>query len=792
VIVPLRCFCRLVAILLTLGFITPSRSRAATPQEVQDSIKKAKEFLYSQQNKEGNWEELDKPQDSQYGGLTAIATYALLAGGETFQDPKLRKPLEFLETLDMKGVYALGLRAQVWTFLPDDNKAKKILLARDAEILFKGAAPLARWGYTAGARGEHNSPSQYGVLGMWAAAVNGVEIPKSFWEICERGWMECQAADGGWSYHVTPPTKDNPVKATMTAAGVASLFITQDLLRAEEGVGCRGNITNPRLEAGLKWMSVNFAPTNDGYLLYGIERIGVASGYKYFGKHDWYQVGAETLVRGQKPDGSWESHGKVPGTSFGILFLVRGSAPVMMNKLQYTLEPVKRNTTTAAPKASAAAKQTAPKTPSKPPKEGHWNQRSRDAANIAKWVGRNVERDLNWQIVNLDVPVEELHDAPILYIAGDQSVSFSDEDKAKLREFVEGGGLILANADCGKSQFANAIRKLGPELFPKYDFRTLPQDHPIFTNQQFPISKWDMKPTVLSLGNGAREFIILIPQNDPGRAWQAMELKKEELFQLAANIFLYAVDKQNLRTKGETYIVKKDDTIKSDRTLKVARLEYDGNWNPEPGGWRRLARWMHNNRKVEMTVETVKLGDGKLLAGKFKVAHLTGVGAFKLTDAARGELKDFILGGGTLVIDSAGGGGEFTQSAELEIEATLGDNKQFQDVLPSSHAIYNLPTSSIKDVEYRSWAKRTLGNVREPNLRAIQMDDRAAVILSREDLSVGLVGMPLDGIHGYSPTSATLLMSNMLLYAMGESRQPATAQASSPSSAPATEPAAGR
>ena len=49
-------------------------------------------------------------------------------------------------------------------------------------------------------------------------------------------------------------------------------------------------------------------------------------------------------------------------------------------------------------------------------KEANWNQRPRDLANLSRYIGKQTERELNWQIVNLKAPVEELHDAPILYI----------------------------------------------------------------------------------------------------------------------------------------------------------------------------------------------------------------------------------------------------------------------------------------------------------------------------------------------------------------------------------------
>ena len=117
----------------------------------------------------------------------------------------------------------------------------------------------------------------------------------------------------------------------MTAAGVATLFITQDVLRANEGLGCKGNITNDNIDKGLRWISNNdfHGVHENNYTWYGIERIGVASGYKYFGDKDWYAHGAEELVRRQGKDGSFPSNfpGSTPlsNTAFAVLFLSAGA-----------------------------------------------------------------------------------------------------------------------------------------------------------------------------------------------------------------------------------------------------------------------------------------------------------------------------------------------------------------------------------------------------------------------------------------------------------------------------------
>ena len=46
---------------------------------------------------------------------------------------------------------------------------------------------------------------------------------------------------------------------------------------------------------------------------------------------------------------------------------------------------------------------------------------------------------------------------------------------------------------------------------------------------------------------------------------------------------------------------------------------------------------------------------------------------------------------------------------------------------------------------------------------AIQINGRIAIFYSREDLA-GLVGEPVDGVTGYTPASATELMTDIILY----------------------------
>ena len=72
---------------------------------------------------------------------------------------------------------------------------------------------------------------------------------------------------------------------------------------------------------------------------------------------------------------------------------------------------------------------------------------------------------------------------------------------------------------------------------------------------------------------------------------------------------------------------------------------------------------MANNYQVKVDV-TPPTDILNLRYGQDKVAVMSGVGAFKLSDAQRLVLRQFLTDGGTLIADSAGGGDAFTKSFE--------------------------------------------------------------------------------------------------------------------------------
>jgi hypothetical protein len=783
---------------------------AATSEQVNGAIARGVGWLYSQQQANGTWETMPLMRGERvsrrWGGHTAIAVYALLAAGEKANSPKLQRAIEFLEKADeIDGTYALGLRAQVWWLLPSD-KATAAAVRRDTELLLAGcyeSGPNAgfytyglspaepRFGsrprsdpdssQTLGLRQDldsrpkpmqrvpmprdtyDRSNSQYGVLGMWALSEAGGSVPASYWRTVAAAWKKAQDNDGGWDYKTGRQST-----ASMTAAGIATLYITQDFLLASSSWNnCAPHPPDAHIAAGLAWMDRHIAMAlsgNNTYTMYGVERIGLSSGRKYFGSVPWFGAGAENLVADQRADGAWDAHfagmDDLASTCCALLFLSRGRAPVIMNKLEY-----------GASVDSASVAGSATTRPVRAPSQLEvWNERPRDLANLAKWVGRTSEGFYNWQTASLTGSAEDLHDAPILYIAGRDSLSFTDIERNKLRAFVQQGGLILGNADCGRDAFSKSFRELGLKLFSKYEFRELPSSHIIYTGEQYRAAKWKVRPRLLGLSNGIRELMILIPDFDPSRAWQSAEMKgHEEPFQLGANLFIYTTGGKDPRVRQQTWIVHERPTTQPSRTVKLARIQAGDNWDPEPAGWRRLTAILHNEKQLNLDVEPIKLGE-RNLAGH-AIAHWTGTTTVMLNDSQRRELRDFVDKGGTLVIDSAGGSVAFSESVEAELKDIFGSaaNAGLAHPLAADHPVYLLAGSKIDSVSFRAFSRKTtVGTNKTPRIRGILSGNRVGVFYSPEDLTAGLVGQQVDGVDGYDPVSATHLMTNIILYAAGK------------------------
>ena len=293
-------------------------------------------------------------------------------------------------------------------------------------------------------------------------------------------------------------------------------------------------------------------------------------------------------------------------------------------------------------------------------------------ANLTHWIERFLEEQFHWQIVDLQEPLDELHDAPILYITADSVPKFTDDDKKKLRQFTDTGGTVLVEASCGNAAvrdwFTNASKGFAKEIWPEWNLTKLPKEHATYRIPN-PLTQ---VPEILGLDDGVRTFVFYCPE-DVSCHWQTKAVAaKEYLFKWGINLYTYATDQAPLRAKLVTKELSKDrykDPVKAGGTtsLKVARMRYGGDWwvGANYNAFAGIAKVLKERAAVTLEVKeptAAPITDGGVAPTDLKgntAAYMAGSHEFTLAQADKDALKAYVDGGGFLWAEAVDGSPKF-------------------------------------------------------------------------------------------------------------------------------------
>ena len=655
----------------------------------------------------------------------------------TPHDPAIDSALDRLKSVNFGHFQTYGRCLRATTLAVYNRPQDRDALRADVAWLVRAGSATGTYTYeTTNDRNIYdNSNSQYGLLGVWSGAETGLEIPGGYWAAVQRHWEFTQAAGGQWHYgnlSIESPT------SSMTCAGIASLLVTHDYLDPPKFTGQVGRDPfSPALRKGLSWLesgdnSMDLTPEDPtpyrdwGYNLYGVERVGLASGFKYFGSHDWYRELAQRILTMQLPDGSWIPAARVE-TPYMLLFLARGRHPVLMNKLRFN---------------------------------GYWANRPHDVSNLARFASHEIERPLNWQVVPLEHDWVDWTDSPILYLASHKPVYSLDElDVKKIRQFALAGGMLFTQADGDSPEFDRYARDLAHKLFPEYEMSDVPPSHPLYSVME------PVKPIVplKMVSNGVRILMLHAPQ-DISKYWERRDTKMgERFFSLGLNLFVYAAGKQDFRNRLDKIYVAPATAEPVQRT-KVARLQYAGEWDPEPYAWTRFANVFQRHTGYALDVTPTAIHD--LQPGSSPIAHLTGIYDYAFNDSDVEALRRYVAAGGVLLIDPCGGPGAFERCFRdtLLPKAFAGIAAQ---IVPPTHPLLKAAAGGMQDLskpKFRRCAIETLGP--HPGNLLFLRYGRGHVIFTSLDVTSGLLGTNSWGILGFSPDYSQALIQNLILWTL--------------------------
>ena len=822
---------RLLVVIVAAGFVLILLQQARSDgndidaDQVRQSIERGVAYLKRMQHLDGTWPD----SGGQVGGVTALSTLALINCGVPIDDEAIQRSLRYLRTLPPKMTYVTSLQTMVLCLA--EPQKDLLLIQRNAKWLeetqIKEGLRRGSWAYPGLASGGDNSNSQFALLGLYEAERAGAKVQDRTWQMTLEYWKSAQnASDGSFGYLKRQNGLEDAGTGSMTCAGISSLVIASGRLAAGDAeddghrTQCCGNhMTDDsaeRIERALRWLGNAFTvqqnPHHEGllgrrgghhyYFLYGVERIGRITARRFIGDHDWYREGAAYLCSPavQQFDGAWKGPDRPEddpniATSFALLFLGKGRRPILVSKLQHG-------------------------------PGNDWNHHRNDIANLTNYAEKKWKNEfplgMSWQVIDVTkASVDDLQQSPVLFINGSEVPDIDDKQGQILREYVDRGGFIFAEACCDNSQgFDDGFKALMKKIFPpEYKLKLLPPEHPVWRAEE--IVPPDKQRTLLGIDYGCRTSVIYCPPpgpNDPPNglscywelsSWRDKKYRAPVAAQIAAansigiNVLAYATNRE-LKPKEDFFRLAKDKDAQDDfgrGKLYIAKLRHDGGCDTAPAALPHLLEAAARELQIRVSTEQrlIELTDPSLF--KYHMVFMHGRRSFSFTAEQREKLRTYIKRGGTLMADAICANREFAVSFRREMQAIFaGDSGVGAPArgaaskttslltgagrsegaaeplirIPAKDPLfgkefggYDLSSVSIR-VPSGGDAGQLAGSIRkiEPEFDGIRIGDRWAVIFTKFDLSCALERHDSLECEGYTRDDAERLGLNVLLYTL--------------------------
>ncbi len=113
---------------------------------------------------------------------------------------------------------------------------------------------------------------------------------------------------------------------------------------------------------------------------------------------------------------------------------------------------------------------------------GGWDTAPHAIRNLLKGLNTLSGLSASTKEKNLPATDNNIFKYPIIYMHGRKRFTMNDQEIKQLKEYLDNGGVLLADACCGDKKFDQGFRNLIKKIYPRKTLKRIPPTHEIFNN----------------------------------------------------------------------------------------------------------------------------------------------------------------------------------------------------------------------------------------------------------------------------------------------------------------------
>lgn len=365
---------------------------------------------------------------------------------------------------------------------------------------------------------------------------------------------------------------------------------------------------------------------------------------------------------------------------------------------------------------------------------------------------------------------------PICYFTGHEAISFTDEQRAKLRAYAIKGGTIWGDACCGAEDFATAFRDEMRRVFPEKPLKIIPLDHPIYSiyytvnsvKYKNGKNRYTDIPKLEAINVGCRAAVIFA-RHDLSCGWDGHTHNSGHRYDVAdanrlgVNMTAYALAyyKTGLMLRHRVEYDKAQPA--GDNDFFIGKIMHDGDWDTDPNSLQHLMLAADRATKVKVNFKEQPVELAKSNLFDFPFLYMSGHDNFELAKDETDALRKYLESGGFLLADACCGRTGFDLSFRKMVKDLCRDAKL--ERLPDDHELFKIH-NKIGTVDYTPLVRAEKPGFAAPYLEGVTVDGRLVLVYSRFDLGNGWEQVPHPHTRGVAGADAFKIGINAIIYTM--------------------------